>query len=93
MRVADEEVLQNVSGLVGVDDCYFRGGVCGGADPHQAGEFVLMPEFLFLLLNTHLTSYTDLQASKSICTSFYNQLLQALMHLFTLADTESCVNT
>lgn len=59
VRVADEEVLQNVSGLVGVDDNDLRGGVCGGADPHQAGEFILMPEFLFLLLNTHLMSYTE----------------------------------
>lgn len=52
VRVANEEVLQNVSGLVGVDDYDLRGGVCGGTDPHQAGEFILKPEFLFLLLNT-----------------------------------------
>lgn len=53
VRVADEEVLQDVSGLVGVDDYDFRGGVCRGADPHQAGELILMPQLLLLLLITH----------------------------------------
>lgn len=52
VRVADEEVLQDVSGLVGVNDYDCRGGVCGGADPHQAGELILMTQLLLLLLIT-----------------------------------------
>lgn len=50
MRVAHQETVQDVSGLVGVDDDGFGGGLGAGADPHQGGQLVLMPMLLLLVL-------------------------------------------
>lgn len=50
VRVAHQETFQDVSGLVGVDDDRFGGGLGAGADPHQRGQLVLLPMLLLLVL-------------------------------------------
>lgn len=83
VRVTDEEVLQDFAGLVGINHYDFGGGVCAGADPHQTGELVLLPQLLLLLLlnrpenNTlirlgHLQHFFKIISTKS---HFYLELL------------------
>lgn len=50
MRVAHQETLQDVSGLVGVNDDSFGGGLGAGADPNQGGQLLMMPQLLLLIL-------------------------------------------
>lgn len=57
--VADEEALQDVPGLVGVDDHGFGGGLGAGADPDQRGQLVLVPQLLLLLLQTQREEGSD----------------------------------
>lgn len=50
VRVTDEEALQDFSRLVGINYYNLGGGVSAGADPHQTGELVLLPQLFLLLL-------------------------------------------
>lgn len=50
VRVTDKEVLQNFPRLVGINHYDLRRGVSAGADPHQTGELVLLPQLSLLLL-------------------------------------------
>lgn len=50
VRVAHQETLQDVSGLVGVNDDSFGGGLGAGADPNQGGQLLLMSQLLLLIL-------------------------------------------
>lgn len=52
VRVAHKEALQDVSGLVGVNDDNFRGGLGAGTDPNQRRHFILLAQFLLPILHT-----------------------------------------
>lgn len=61
VRVAHQETLQDVSGLVGVNDDSFGGGLGAGADPNQGGQLLLMPQLLLLILRAK----EDIQCKKN----------------------------
>lgn len=50
VSVTDHEALQDVPGLVGVDDDHLGGGLGAGADPDQGGQLVVVLQLLLLLL-------------------------------------------
>lgn len=48
--VAHKEALQDVSGLVGVNDDNFGGGLGAGTDPNQRRHFIMLSQFLLSIL-------------------------------------------